>query len=66
MRTFINTELTVFCHQIITFFLFLKLLNKNIMHKKQALEIPIGNILENLSFEPFKSNQNKIEFIRGP
>lgn len=36
------------------------------MYKKQALEIPIGNILENLSFEPFKSNQNKIEFIRGP
>lgn len=36
------------------------------MHKKQALEIPIENILENLSFELFKSNQNKIEFIRGP
>ena len=36
------------------------------MHKKQAPEIPIENILENIIFEPFKSNQNKIEFIRGP
>ena len=36
------------------------------MHKKQAREIPIENILENISFEPFKSNQNEIEFIRGP
>lgn len=36
------------------------------MNEKQAREIPLGNILENLSFEPFKSNQNEIEFIRGP
>lgn len=36
------------------------------MNKKQALEIPLGNILENLSFEPLKSNQSEIEYIRGP
>ena len=33
------------------------------MNKKQAREIPIENILENLSF---KLHQNEIEFIRGP
>ena len=36
------------------------------MHKKQTPEILIGKILENIIFEPFKSNQNEIEFIRGP
>ena len=36
------------------------------MNEKQTRGIPIENVLENLSFELFKSNQNKIESIRGP
>ncbi len=36
------------------------------MNKKQVRKIPNENIVENLSFEPFRSNQNKIQFIRGP
>ena len=33
------------------------------MNEKQTRGIPIENVIENLSF---KSNQNKLEFIRGP